>query len=182
MDRVHQEVDKYSKPGSEPLHCKNTTKEEACDSLVLGFLIRAFTLKGVYPIASSGVMHKSTRDIKGILDGLKFPSHIYCGEGLPVTASNGYCSYCNRNYGYNYGLGAGGYCSNCGQTEPALPTTSNHSPSCSPIANFKKDIQAIYDNVVGLNVETFMRIKKEGETDVSIGAGEKTLWEYVAYD
>jgi len=179
MDRVHQAVDKYSKPGSEPLQCKSTTKEEACDSLVLGFLIRAFTLKGVYPIAS-GVMHKSTRDIKNILDDMKFPSNIYCGE-TPVTTGTRYCSYCSRNYGCSCQLNVTGYCSHCRQTEPVTTPTANHSPSCSPIADFMKDIQAIYDGVVGLNVETFMRIKKDGETDVTIAAEGKPLWEYVAY-
>ena len=179
MDRVHQAVDMYSNPGSGSLQCKSATKEEACDSLVLGFLIRAFTLKGVYPIASSKVMHKSIRDIKCILDDIKFPSHIYCAESAPTR----YCSYCSRN-GYSRQVAANGHCSYCGRTstESGFPGTSNHSPSCSPIADFMKDIQAIYDKVVGLNLETFMKIKKEGETGISIAAEGITLWEYVTYD
>ena len=182
MDCVHQVVDMYSKPGSKPLQCKIATKEEACDSLVLGFLIRAFILKGVYPIASSKVMHQSTRDIKCTLDDMKFPSHVYCGESAPAIGIR-YCSNCSRNYGYgSRQLNANGYCSNCCRTESGFPGMSNHSPSCSPIADFMKDIQAIYDKVVGLNLESFMRIKKEGETDVSIAAEGITLWEYVAYD
>ncbi|KAF8426184.1 hypothetical protein EV426DRAFT_572657 [Tirmania nivea] len=172
IDCVHRAVDKYRQPGSEVRQCKSSTKEEACDSLVLGFLIRALTLKGVYPIASSEVMHKSTRDIKGILGDMTFPSKIFFMDNLGMN-----CGYCSRSYGYSRQTNINGYCGNCGRTEPAMPASSNHSLSCSPIANLNKDIQAIYDSIVGLSLDTFSRIKKEGETDAYVAAEGKTLWE-----
>ena len=183
IDLVHQVVNRYSKSGSKLLQCKKNTMEEACDSLVLGFLTRIFTLKGVYPIASSEVMHKSIRDIKYILDDTKFPSHVYCGESPPAgTLDCGYCII--KHPDSNRQVAATGRCSYCGTyaPTPVLPGTSNHSLSCSPLADFMKDIQAIYDKVVGLNPETFMRIKKEGETGAFIPAEGKNLWEYFAYD
>lgn len=179
MDCVHQAVDKYNKPGSEPLQCKSTQKQEACDSLVLGFLIRAFTLKGVYPIASPQVMHTCTRGIKDILDDMKFPSVVYCGEGLIMGTR--YCTYCSAR-GYSRQLNAGGYCSACGQTDNIFPATLNHSLSCSPITDFTKDIQAIYNGVVGLGLESFRVMKIEGATDVSSAVEGSNLWEYIEYE
>lgn len=181
MDRVHRAVDTYSKPGSNALQCKKPEKQEACDSLVLGFLIRAFTSKGVYPIASSEVMHTCVRDIKGILDDMTFPTNVYCGEGAVLSTGVRYCSNC-RNSGYSRQLNGSGYCSYCGRTDAMLHPNSNHSQSCSPIPDFSKEIQAIYDEVVGLNLETFIHMKIKGAMEVSMTAKGNSLWEYIEYE
>ena len=178
MDHVHQVVDKYDKADSSNLECKNTPPQEECDSLVLGLLLRTFKRKQVYPVASSVVMHKSIRQIKEILDDITFPIQVWCTS--QEVLATGYCGNCSTTR-QGWLVSPDGYCSTCRTYNLRMPGPS-HTNACSPVSAFKNSIQAIYDKVVGLDGECFVRANKErGGEDLSMPKAGQSLWDFFEY-
>ena len=147
------------------LKCKQ--EEEACDSFVQGFLTRAFQRKNTYPLSETlPVMSKSIEELKKILFDITLPEDMYL-LGIPGIQR---CKVfvCNRQLDRN------GFCDYCGYT------VHNHAKLCSPLEKFKKDIQAIYDKVEGLNPADFVRWRNEGPKKALVKppAGQ-TLWDFI---
>ena len=153
---------------------KCTGQKEACDSLVQGFLTRAFQRKNAHPLSETlPVMSKSIEELKQILLDITLPDNI----SLVVLPLCGYCRSGSPHMQLN------GYCSNCRSSTPMPLMPTNHVPSCSPLENFKKDIQAIYDKVEGLNPTDFIRWRNEDpEKELLKPPAGQSLWDFIEYE
>ena len=153
-----------------PTKCK-LKAQEPCDSYILGCLIRAFQRTDTYPLSETlPVMSKSIQELKEILSSIKLSSNAYFSD------THFQCQNC-RPYGSIRILDGNGYCNGCGSTGPKA---DNHAKSCSPLKKFREVIEAIYNNVEGLNPADFIRWRSEGPKKESVGphAG-KSLWDFI---
>ena len=181
MHCTYQVMEKYNRVDVKELQCKNTSKQEACDSLVAGFLRRAFRRKKVYPVASTEVTHQSLRQIKDFLGDITFPGQVYCTNTPAPKTRN--CKHCPARGPGTRKVASNGLCSRCGlYTHGALPG-SNHSDTCSPVPRLKKDLEAICSKVVGLELSCFVHANNEGGKDDALpGSGHDSLWDSIAYE
>ena len=135
----------------------------------LGFIARTFTQQQLYPETSAEILHTSVRQIKDIFHKLTFPSQIYYDSTpRPTTLV---CKRCREPI---FGLSFNGYCPTCTRCNGYQNLSrANHTTTCSSLPKLITDIGAIYDKVVGLDLEDFGRANKEGAKDGSMPQAER---------
>jgi len=166
IDRLHSIVEEYSDPDT--LKC--TSKQEACDDLALGFLIRTFKRLKIYPEASQ-IVSQAIQEFKTLLDGVSFPSNTLSGGGGPPT----YQCQCGRRRGQQ-----GVYCNSCGGYTAA--TATSHATTCSPLLGYQGKIQNLIDSIEGLSYTDFVRVDTPAKENTVAPSPGANLWDCLEYN
>ncbi|RPB26217.1 hypothetical protein L211DRAFT_804956 [Terfezia boudieri ATCC MYA-4762] len=144
-DCLYSIVQEYSAPDTSK--CKCTSKQDACDDIALGFLIRTFKRLKIYPEASQIVLQQAIQEFKTLLDGVSFPSNVLFEDGT----SKYQCRYCNNHSSANY-------CYSCHRTAYVVANGTSHANTCSPLLGYKEKIQDLYNSIEGLSYTDFVRV------------------------
>jgi len=139
---LHSIVGEYMTPGIP--RCK--FKQDACDDLALGFLIRTFKRLKIYP--ESQIVSQAIQEFKALLDGVSFPPDVLLG-GQTTT----YPCSCGRSTSSRINQ----YCPSCGGYTKFSKATS-HASTCSPLLSYKGKIKNLVDSVAGFNYAKFVSV------------------------
>ncbi|KAF8441178.1 hypothetical protein BGX38DRAFT_1204090 [Terfezia claveryi] len=164
IDCLHSIVQEYSAPDTSK--CKCTSKQDACDDLALGFLIRTFRRLKIYPEASQ-IVSQAIQEFKTLLDSVRFPSGVLFRDGN----SSVYLCRCVKRHSYST------YCHNCGSSTTAAPNGTSHADTCSPLLGYQGKIQDLVNSVKGLSYSDFVRIN----APVTAPPPGVNLWDCLQY-
>lgn len=149
--KARELLDWYSM--SSEIRCEN--KEESCDALVLGYLIRAFTKIKILSHRNILLPRQVTqamtiRTLKHALVDIEFPRYVSSRFGDEIM-------------------------------DPFIDNPRpKHSSRCSPLPGFKLGIERVYRQVRGFDLSKFKEGVQESESEVTMYGGQKRkFWDCI---
>jgi len=168
IDCLHSIVQEYSAPDTSKCNC--TPKEDVCDDLALGFLIRTFKRLKIYPDASQ-IASQAIQEFKTLLDGVRFHSSMFNTGGQPK-----HLCYCGRF------KSQGSLCS-CGDYRSVqVPNDTGHASTCSPLLGYQGKIQNLVDSIRSLSYTDFVRVNTTGKENTAAPSPGTNLWDSLEYN
>jgi len=154
---IHQQIKTYRDPAV--LRCAHQTKTNLCDSFFFGFLLKTFAELGYDQVLIS------IQELKGQVDGLKSPDTI-----ILQTKSSRVCGCSSPSL-------SSGRCGFCGYPK------ANHAATCSPIPEWKRQLEGMLSKIQGLEWSQFVRSTKIDGATASYAPPKSTdLWDYLEYN
>ncbi|KAF8426725.1 hypothetical protein EV426DRAFT_560114 [Tirmania nivea] len=161
INNLHSSIEEYGTPETS----KCTSKQDACDDFVLGFLIRTFKRLKMYPDASQ-IASQAIRDIKTLLDGVSFPTNVIISGSSMYQCSCGKCT------------SQGSHCRYCGSSV-SLRVATSHASTCSPLLGYQRKIQNLINSMEGLKYTDPVRITPVKNT--AAPCSRANLWDCLEY-